>query len=173
MFLFGFFPFHFDLSPCDALALQWFLEMATGPLQLSGPGWNLHKTKDVIFALLNDHGVTVNMAKQLLSLGLSEVITKEHVLALITAMNADIDEVNVLASSWDLLVPVAQAECGVILDVMEDPGARLALIPIWVQRVCGWGSINPLATLRSNWTRALPYHKIALLKVDSLNRDNN
>ena len=110
-------------------------EMATGPLPLSGPGWNLHKTKDMIFAHLNDHGVPMNVAKQLLSLEQSEVITKEHGLTLIAAMNASMDEVNVLASPWDLLMPVAQAECGVILDVMEAPGARLALIPIWVEQV--------------------------------------
>ena len=109
--------------------------MATGPISLSGPGWNKHKSKDEIFAHLNDRGISMNVAKQLVSLAQSEVITKEHGLTLIAATNADMDESNVLASFWDLLVPVAQAECGVKLDVMEAPGARLALIPIWVQRV--------------------------------------
>ena len=70
--------------------------MATGPLPSSG--WNLHKTKDAIFAHLNEYGITMNLAKQLLSLDESDGITKENGLNLITLMNTEITETNVLTS---------------------------------------------------------------------------
>ncbi len=109
--------------------------MATGPMPLSGAGWNLHKSKEEIFAHLNEHGISMDVAKQLSFLTQSGAITKEHGLALIAAMNTEIEETNVLTSSWDLLTSVAQAEWGTRSDGMEAPGDRLALIPIWVKGV--------------------------------------
>ena len=83
------------ISPGYALALQCCLGMATGPLPSSGSGWNKHKSKDEIFTHLNDHGISISVAKQLLELDESEWITKVNGLSLITAMNSDIAETNV------------------------------------------------------------------------------
>ena len=109
--------------------------MATGPLPSSGLGWNLHKTKDAIFAHLNEYGITMNLAKQLLSLDESDGITKENGLNLITLMNTEITETNVLTSPWDLVASIVQSEMGATVEAMESPGARLSLIPKWVEHI--------------------------------------
>ena len=138
----------FPLLPASAL-----VTMSTGPFPAPGK-WSNKKSKEEIFSHLAEHGIHSAEANHLLDFEESKTLAKNDGLMLIEAMHLVIADVNVLTSTWELVVEFYWRQFASQLETPEPPDIRITLILRWIEfalttlnstRAAGGGADAPIA----------------------------